>query len=95
MFDYLEDVIVEAIEDLKNSRSYYPGNDSLMKINQDSSRLLTKDAELFHSNVARLLFASKRARSDIYVSLAFLCTRVKTQIEQNYKKLVEFISYLF
>ena len=29
MFNYLEDVIVEASEDLKNSCSYYPGNDSL------------------------------------------------------------------
>ena len=26
VFDYLEDVIVEAAEDLKNSCSYYPGN---------------------------------------------------------------------
>ena len=26
MFDYLEEVIVEAAEDLKNSCSYYPGN---------------------------------------------------------------------
>ena len=32
MFDYLEDVIVEAAEDLKNNRSYYPGNDQLMKV---------------------------------------------------------------
>ena len=31
MFDYLEDVIVEANKDLKNSRPYYPGNDLLMK----------------------------------------------------------------
>ena len=26
MFDYLEDATVEAADDLKNSRSYYPGN---------------------------------------------------------------------
>ena len=26
MFDYLEDVIVEASKDLQHSRSYYPGN---------------------------------------------------------------------
>ena len=35
MFDYLEDVIVKANKDLKNSRSYYPGNGSLMKVDQD------------------------------------------------------------
>ena len=65
MFDYLEDVIVEANKDLKNSRLYYLGNDSLMKVDYNSSSLLTKDAKLFHHHVARLLFATKRARSYI------------------------------
>ena len=32
MFDYLEDVIVEANENLKNSCLYYPRNDSHMKV---------------------------------------------------------------
>ena len=44
MFDYLEDVIVEAANDLKNSRSYYPGNDQLMKVDYDSPSLSPKDA---------------------------------------------------
>ena len=94
MFDYLEDVIVEAAEDLKNSRSYYPGNDQLMKVNYDSPSLSTKDAELFHQHKARLLFASKRSRPDIQVCVAFLCTRVKAPNEQDYKKLGIVISYL-
>ena len=81
MFDYLEDVIVEADKDLKNSRLYYPGNDSLFKVDYDSPNLPTKDAELFHRHVARLLFASKRARPDIQVCVAFLCTRLKALTE--------------
>ena len=81
MFDYLEDVIVEASQDLKNSRSYYPGNDSLMKVDEDSLKLSTKDADLFHRHIARLLFASKRARPDIQVSVTYLCTRVKALTE--------------
>ena len=48
MFNYLEEVIVEAAEDLKNSCSYYPGNDQLMKVDYGSPSLSTKDAELFH-----------------------------------------------
>ena len=52
MFDYLEDVIVEANKDLKDSRSYYPGNDSFMKVDHDSPKLPMKDAELFHYHVA-------------------------------------------
>ena len=94
MFDYLEDVIVEASQDLKNSRSYYLWNDSLMKVDKDSPRLPTKDADLFHRHVARLLFASKRARPDIQVCLAFLCTRVTAPTKQDYKKLGKVISYL-
>ena len=77
MFDYLEDVIVEASQDLKNSRSYYPRNDFLMKVDEDSIRLPTKDADLFHRHVARLFFTSKRARPDIQVCVAYLCTRMK------------------
>ena len=45
IFDYLEDIIVEASEDLQHSRSYYPGNDSLMKVDKDSPRLPAKDAD--------------------------------------------------
>ena len=83
MFDYLEDVIVEASKDLKNSRSYYPGNDTLMKIDKDSPKLPIKDAGLFHRHVARVLLASKRARPDIQVCVAFLCTRVKAPTGQD------------
>ena len=51
-----------------------------MKVDQDSPRLPTKDAELFHHHVARLLFASKGAKPDIQVCVAFLCTRVKEKL---------------
>ena len=94
MSDYLEDVIVEAIKYLKNSRSYYPGNGSLVKIGLNSPKLPIKNAELFHHHVARLLFASKKTRLDIQVFVAFLCTRVKALTEQDYKKLGKVISYL-
>ena len=94
MFGYLEDVIVKANEDLNNSRLYYLGNDQLFKVDYDSPSLPSKDAELFHCHVVRLLFASKRTRSDIQVCVAFLCTRVKSPIEQDYKKLGRFITYM-
>ena len=87
MFDYLEDVIVEDNKDLKNSCLYYPGNDSLMEIAYSSPSLPTKDAKLFHCHLARLLFASKRARPNIQVYVAILCTKVKAPTEQDYKKL--------
>ena len=42
----------------------------------------------------RLLFASKRARPNIQVCVAFLYTRVKSPTEQDYKMLRRVISYL-
>ena len=74
MFNNLQDVTVECAEDLKNSCSYYPGNNQLFKVVEDSPRLPPEDADLFHHHVARLLFASKRARSNIQVCVAFLYT---------------------
>ena len=94
MFDYLEDIIIEAPDDLKNSRSCYPGNDDLFKVDTESPLLSHDRADLFHRLVARLLFASKRARPDIQVCIAFLCTRVKAPTEQDYKKLGKVISYV-
>ena len=94
MFAYLEDVIVETADDLNISCSYYPENDQVMKVDYESPSLSPKDAELFHRHVARLLFASKRARPDIEVCVAFLCTHVKSPNKQDYKKLGRVISYL-
>ena len=65
-----------------------------MKVDYDSPRLSTKDAELFHRHVERLMFASKRARPDIQVCVVFLCVRVKSPNKQDYKKLGKVISYL-
>ena len=53
MFDYLEDVIFEAADDLKHSRSNYPGNNQLFKVDHDSPRLSQKDADIFHRHVTR------------------------------------------
>ena len=77
MFDYLEDIIVMATEDLKNSCSYYPGNNQLFKVDDDSPSMPPNDAELLYCHDTRLLFASKRARSDIQACVASLFIRVK------------------
>ena len=84
MFNYPNDVIVEAYDELKNSRSHYSGNDQLFKVDVESPRLPVKDTELFYHQVARLLFASKRARPDIQACVASLFTKVK--LPTNYYK---------
>ena len=51
MFDYLEDVIVEAADDLKSRRSYYPGNNKLFKVDDESPKPLQKYVDIFHCHV--------------------------------------------
>ena len=89
MFDYLEDVIVEADKDLKNSRLYYPGNNSRMKVDCDSTSLLTKDAVLFYCHAVRLVFASNRARPEIQALCSILVYNGKstnrTRLQETWK----------
>ena len=47
MFDYLEDDIVEANKDLKNSHLYYPGKNSLTKVDYSLLSLPTKTPDYF------------------------------------------------
>ena len=65
MFNYLEDVIVECAEDLKNSCSYYPENNQLFKVDKDSPRYPLNNGDLFHHHVSRLLF-QVREQGSIY-----------------------------
>ena len=95
MYKYLEDIIVEAPEDSKKKTfNKYPANDNLFKASDDAKLLGPKNADLFHRLVARLLYASKRARPDIAVAIAFLCTRVKQPTEEDYAKLGKVITYV-
>ena len=88
MIDYLEDMIVEANKDLKNSRLYYPGNDLLMKVDYNSPSLPTKDAEFFHPHIVRLLFASNRARPDTGLCFIFMYkgkSTDRTRLQETWK----------
>ena len=95
MFNYLEDIIVEAPLDLKMGPKHKtPASGKLFHIDNTSPLPSTEKVELFHWLVARLLFALKRARPDIQVAVAFLCTRVKSPTEEDYKKLGRLIRYV-
>ena len=95
MYKYLEDIIVEAPEDLKkNAFNKYPAIDKLFKTSDEAKLLEAKKADLFHRIVARFLYASKRFRPVIAVTIAFLCTRVKQQTEEDYAKLGKVITYV-
>ena len=50
---------------------------------------LPKDrAKIFHTWVAKALFACKRARPNIHLAVTYLCTCVKNPIEDDWNKLI-------
>jgi hypothetical protein len=93
MYDYLEDILSEMPDDM-NGTSPTPANDRLFEVDDDSPPLNEKEADFFHRTTARLLFAAKRARPDLQVAIAYLCTRVKSPNQSDYRKLTRVIKYL-
>ena len=95
MYDYLEDILKEADErgDMKGT-SVTPASDNLFTIDESSPPLNDELSDYFHRVTARFLFAAKRARPDIQVAVAYLCTRVKCPTESDYNKLRRLMKYI-
>ena len=51
-------------------------------------------AEAFHAMVAKALFLTMRARPDIRLAVAYLCTRVKEATTYDWFKLVRMMNFL-
>ena len=86
MYDYLEDIIEETPSDM-DGEARTPGREYLSTIDESSPQLNEKEADFFHHVTAKLLSAAKRARPDIQVTIAYLCTRVKCPSQSDYLKL--------
>jgi hypothetical protein len=71
-----------------------PAANFLFDINEESPKLDEATADLYHHNTAKLLFLCKRARPDVQTVVAFLCTRVQSPDEDDYKKLTRVMRYL-
>jgi hypothetical protein len=95
MYDYLEDIIANLPENLQTNRSFVsPAADHLFTVDDSADKINETDAGVFHHHVAKLLFASKRARPDLQTGVAFLCTRVKGPDVDDWKKLIRLLGYL-
>jgi hypothetical protein len=93
MYDYLEDILDEMPGDM-NGTAPTPASDNMFDVDADSPPLNEKESDFFHRTTARLLFAAKRARPDLQVAVAYLCTRVKSPNQSDYRKLTRVIKYL-
>ena len=56
---------------------------NLFEVDEDSEKLSTREAEAFHSLVAKMLFATKRSIPDTGLSISFLTTRVRDPSKQD------------
>jgi len=93
MKEFLKGAIDDFSEDiLRNAAT--PAKRDLFELTLGAKRLDKTRAELFHSIVAKLLYVCKRARMDIILAVAFLCTRVSDPGEDDWKKLKRLLEYL-
>lgn len=87
MKDQLREAI-EAFDDTIEGIVTSPAAKYLFDTREGESKLLDeKKQENFHSVTAKLLYLMKRARPDIEVPIAYLCTRVGAPNEDDWKKL--------
>jgi hypothetical protein len=92
MKEYLKEAITDSGMDVSKVAST-PANKDLFTVDDVSEQLDKRQGEIFHSIVAKLLYVSKRARTDAQLAIAFLCTRVSCSTEQDWEKLIRLLRY--
>jgi hypothetical protein len=75
MSHYIKAMVDEFPEELPG-KTQCPWNDSLFKVDNQSSALSFDMKNLHHTFIAKGLFACKRAQSDIMPAITFLSTQV-------------------
>ena len=70
-----------------------PAKTFLQNVDESSTRLENKDADIFHSIVAILIWVEKRGSPDIETAISFLCTRVTKSAKEDKAKLSQVLQY--
>jgi hypothetical protein len=93
MIDYVE----KMLADLPPKMDGYaptPAANHLFAVDDNQPKVDEQKAQFFHTYVAKTLFLCKRARPDLQTAVAFLCTRVQSCNEDDYKKLMRMLKFL-
>jgi hypothetical protein len=93
MRSYLQEAIDESGLEITR-KAATPAKKDLFEIDINSPALDKKEAEVFHSVVAKLLYVATRARTDILLAVGFLCTRVSKSTAQDRDKLKRLLEYI-
>ena len=94
MKDYITECFTVFAEDLTKGAAT-PATRHLFEINENSLKLNEEKSEIFHHIVSKLLYVAQRARIDIQLTIAFLCTRVSCSTEEDWGKLNRLLRYLY
>jgi len=94
MYNYIDKLLMELPSDM-NGGVKTPAESHLFNVNKDAKKLQEDKAQLFHHLVAKLLYLLHRTRQYIQMAVAFLCTRVQSPEEDDYKKLTKVMQYLW
>ena len=78
----------------KKERAASPAKNDLFHIDEESTELMKQEGEKLHSIVAKLLYISNQARTEVLLPVAFLCTQVQRPTEQDRNKLRRVLQYL-
>ena len=89
MIPYIKEMIQDFCEHYPNpeKKSNTLAAELLFKVDDESRLIDDSRAKVFHTFVAKALFATKRSQPDIHTAVAFLNTRVQGPNEDNRKKL--------
>ena len=98
---YMKDYILKMLDQFKYKNELKevkkvstPAADHLFNVNPNCSRLGDEKREEFHTMVAKALFLCKRSRPDLQPTVPFLCTRVQSPDQDDWKKLLRMLKYL-
>lgn len=93
MIEYLNETLEDFPEEIVGTGST-PVSLFLFTVNESAEKLNKKDAKVFHTTVAKLLFVTKKARGDTITAISFLSTRVKCPDINDWKNLIRLLKYV-
>jgi hypothetical protein len=93
MLDYVDKMLADLPAEM-DGEAPSPAANHLLTVNDDQIKVNEKNAQFFHTYVAKTLFLCKRARPDLQTAVPFLSTRVKSCDEDDYKKLIRMLQFL-
>ena len=93
MYDYIKKIIDSLPEDMIGKK-HTAASEHLFRTDEEAIKLSKDMKELSHKIIAQVLWIGKRGRPILQLGTAFMCTRVATPDEHDYKKLQHPLMYL-